>query len=154
MTATSGAPYTLYLDLPEHFPPTPASIASTAVPLEPDKQPEPQEANDDDKQIEENAGCILSTDAGRDRLRELQRRQRVTVLAKALKGAYCPCAGYGYNTLGGDRNVLASDLVSLCPVTSLSAQCKHLLAVIIANKMGKEIKTDVGLAGVAALLAI
>lgn len=139
VTATSGAPYTLYLDLPEHDTPISANPVPVTLPLEPDKPPEPKEAGEaGEEQTEDDTGCILSTDAGRERLRELQRRQRVMVIAKVLKEAYCPCAGYGYNTLGGDRNVL----------------CKHLLAVIIANQMGKEIKTDVAFAGVAALLGI
>ncbi|CAD6583062.1 MAG: hypothetical protein TREMPRED_003463, partial [Tremellales sp. Tagirdzhanova-0007] len=45
---------------------------------------------------------------------------------------------FAYNSLTGDRNVL----------------CKHLLAVIIAHKLGKEVKTDVGLQGVMGLLGL
>lgn len=33
-------------------------------------------------------------------------------------------------------------------------QCKHLLAVVLAHKMGREIRTEVSLSGVAALLGI
>ncbi|WVF65577.1 hypothetical protein IAT40_000307 [Kwoniella sp. CBS 6097] len=69
---------------------------------------------------------------------ELQRRDRVGRLARELGGMYCPCAGWAYGCLAGEKTVL----------------CKHLLAVIIAHKTGKEVPAEVALPGVVSLLGL
>ncbi|WVR09097.1 hypothetical protein IAU60_006159 [Kwoniella sp. DSM 27419] len=66
------------------------------------------------------------------------KRSRVIQLAESLSSMFCPCAGWAYGTLAGDRTVV----------------CKHLLAVIIAHKTGREVHAEVGMAGVVALLGM
>ena len=99
---------------------------------------------------------------------EASKRKRLFSEPGALERLYCPCAGFAYNSLTGDRNVLVSVLgqkqeplqrrtvivgsvtLTRCP----DEQCKHLLAVIIALKLGKEVRTSVGLQGLVSLLGL
>ncbi|WVQ93241.1 hypothetical protein IAU59_000306 [Kwoniella sp. CBS 9459] len=69
---------------------------------------------------------------------ELDKRDRVGRIARELGKMYCPCAGWAYGCLAGEKTVL----------------CKHLLAVIIAHKTGKEVSAQVGMPGVVSLLGL
>jgi hypothetical protein len=40
---------------------------------------------------------------------ESHQAQRIAHEVEAMERMYCPCAGFMYNSLGGERNVLASD---------------------------------------------
>jgi hypothetical protein len=45
--------------------------------------------------------------------------KRTAALANKLEGMYCPCAGFAFNSLAGDRNILVSP-TSLCLQAKLS----------------------------------
>ncbi|WVQ63945.1 uncharacterized protein L199_002102 [Kwoniella botswanensis] len=70
--------------------------------------------------------------------KDMLRKERITRLANDLKSMYCPCAGWSYGCLAGEKTVL----------------CKHLLAIIIASKTGREVRADVDLRGAAGLLGL
>jgi hypothetical protein len=38
------------------------------------------------------------------------KKRRLAVEKKAIEGMYCPCPGFAYNSLSGERNVLVSCL--------------------------------------------
>ncbi|ORY24751.1 hypothetical protein BCR39DRAFT_545763 [Naematelia encephala] len=146
VTSSTGLPYTLYLNLPKLGLTIPAThplttlttdflTTSTIDPLTTDppttSKIDPPEA---DIQSSDHAGpSYLQREEG-----ETSNHSRIIDLASSLRGLYCPCPGFAYNSLSGPGNPL----------------CKHLLAVIIASRMGKEIMTAVGLEDVMALLGI
>ncbi|WVW79293.1 hypothetical protein I302_101260 [Kwoniella bestiolae CBS 10118] len=70
--------------------------------------------------------------------KEELRRERIRKLAIDLQAMYCPCAGWSYGCLAGERTIL----------------CKHLLAIIIASKTGREVQAEVDQRGVAGLLGL
>ncbi|OCF54534.1 hypothetical protein L486_08084 [Kwoniella mangroviensis CBS 10435] len=70
--------------------------------------------------------------------KDILRRERIARLADDLKSMYCPCAGWSYGCLAGEKTIL----------------CKHLLAVIIASKIGREVRADGDVRGAAGLLGL
>ncbi|WWC97939.1 hypothetical protein V866_004828 [Kwoniella sp. B9012] len=70
--------------------------------------------------------------------KDMLRKERITRLANGLKSMYCPCAGWSYGCLAGEKTIL----------------CKHLLAIVIASKTGREVRADVDLRGAAGLLGL
>ncbi|WWC91261.1 uncharacterized protein L201_006204 [Kwoniella dendrophila CBS 6074] len=66
------------------------------------------------------------------------KRERIIELANNLKSMYCPCAGWSYGCLAGEKNIM----------------CKHILAIIIAHKTNRDIKAEIGVGGVAGLLGL
>jgi hypothetical protein len=71
---------------------------------------------------------------------------------ETIERMYCPCPGFAYNALAGDKNILVS--FPRCHQVRIHAdgQCKHLLAALIGWKTGREIKTEVPQHGVVSLL--
>ncbi|WWC73140.1 uncharacterized protein I206_107106 [Kwoniella pini CBS 10737] len=67
---------------------------------------------------------------------EFIRGERIMKLANDLRSMYCPCAGWSYGCLAGEKTII----------------CKHLLAILIASKTNRVIKAEVELGGVAGLL--
>jgi hypothetical protein len=41
---------------------------------------------------------------------EQARMERILRLTEKLEGMYCPCTGFAYNSLAGDRNIFVSHL--------------------------------------------
>jgi predicted nucleic acid-binding Zn finger protein len=68
----------------------------------------------------------------------------------SLQGLYCPCTGFAYNSLVGDRNLFVRSSTSLS--SRADQKCKHLLAVLLANQMGRAYKMEVAMHNVAGLL--
>ncbi|WRT69013.1 uncharacterized protein IL334_005995 [Kwoniella shivajii] len=165
VSSSTGKNYTIHIDPPSPLPITPTTLppppefpsspASTRdkdhvnehdnedeIPHTPSPPPSqafepllysPSNHNDLPRPIKDEEDPIPST-----KKEETCRKGRVIKLAKELKKMYCPCAGWGYGCLAGERTIL----------------CKHLLAIIIAHKTGKEVKAEVEIGGVAGLLGL
>lgn len=79
---------------------------------------------------------------------------------QAFQGMYCPCPGFAYNSLSGERNVFVG--YSACfsahhilrAIWLIQGQCKHLLAVVLAHQMGREVTTTISNEGVVGLLGL
>lgn len=82
MTSSAGAPYTLYLDLPPR-----------------------QQASLD---IEDEDGASA---ADADNAEKHLRRARVLKAAEILSTMYCPCVGYAFNAMTGDKTVIVRYLL-------------------------------------------
>jgi hypothetical protein len=41
----------------------------------------------------------------------LSKKRRLDIERKTIEGMYCPCPGFAYNSLAGERNVLVSSVV-------------------------------------------
>lgn len=97
---------------------------------------------------------------------ERAKYERVMQIAGVIERMYCPCAGFMFNSMGGSRNVLVSRLWLRGLVVShgiintlgerkeLKAQCKHLLAIVLANYCDKAVGTQVRFDGVIDLLGL
>ncbi|KLT46474.1 hypothetical protein CC85DRAFT_281582 [Cutaneotrichosporon oleaginosum] len=126
VSSSAGAPYTLYLDLPE-LPPPPAE----------DPRPETVEPP------EENAGEAVLREATEQaaRVRAVKLKAandaRLRANAEKLRHMYCPCTGWAFNALEG-RHIF----------------CKHVLAVLLAHRLGQTVRTRVGVHAAAGLLGI
>ncbi|WWC64075.1 uncharacterized protein I303_106682 [Kwoniella dejecticola CBS 10117] len=68
--------------------------------------------------------------------KEFIKRERIMESADHLSSMYCPCAGWAYGCLAGEKTIM----------------CKHLLAIIIASKTNRVVRAEVNLGGVAGLL--
>jgi hypothetical protein len=79
---------------------------------------------------------------------KMEQTRRVSEIMEAIKGIHCPCTGFGFNSLGGDRNIFVS-----LGYTS-EDQCKHLLAVVLGHQMDKTVKTEIDSSAVTALLGL
>ncbi|ORX39116.1 hypothetical protein BD324DRAFT_618564 [Kockovaella imperatae] len=119
ITSATGSPYTLYAELPAR-PSVPAVHSSkqdsslspdddeSTVPEKAKASPEPQPDNDT------SAEQSVQTMAEPSRYSaDLVRHSYIRALNRSMQGMYCPCAGYGYNTLAGDRNFLVSHKMML-----------------------------------------
>ncbi|WWD21135.1 hypothetical protein CI109_105616 [Kwoniella shandongensis] len=148
VSSSTGKNYTLHLDPPlpiqPSFPPPPSTVLLDPDPnstLSPPTTPNPDNPFNPDPYetpIRARPKSGNDDDDESKRKEEKFRRERVMKLASQLRRMYCPCAGFAYNSLAGERTVL----------------CKHLLAVIVASKTGREVKAEVGLQGVAGLLGL
>lgn len=78
--------------------------------------------------------------------------QTVRWLAREMERAYCPCTGFMYNSLAGEKNVLVSCFEIPEKELLLNLQCKHLLAVLIAHYSQRLVKAEVQLPAVVSLL--
>lgn len=61
---------------------------------------------------------------------------------------FCPCPGFAYQSLLTDK----AEMVSSEPGNRAHAQCKHLLAVLLAFHARKFVESEVGLPAVVGLL--
>lgn len=88
------------------------------------------------------------------------RARRVEDLARDLARLYCPCVGFMFNSLAGEKNYFVSaDTGCACCVcvngdNEPTRQCKHLLAAVLAHYAGKLVRTEVYFAGVVDLLGL
>ena len=107
--SSTGSPYTLYITLPLRTksvePAPPPDITTHPV----------QSVITEDDRLNSDVGPTATTHA--DKLEEQDRRKRVTDTARRLVGLYCPCAGFAYNSLSGDRNLLVSHQCKLLEST-------------------------------------
>lgn len=85
---------------------------------------------------------------------QVKRKRRLEEEKKTIERMYCPCPGFAYNSLAGEKNVLVSFEIPQTSVQDRQAdmQCKHLLAALIGWKTGREIETEVPQHGVVSLL--
>jgi hypothetical protein len=44
----------------------------------------------------------------KERTARLAKKRRLAIERKRIEGMYCPCPGFAYNSLAGERNVLVS----------------------------------------------
>jgi len=44
----------------------------------------------------------------KERTARLAKKRRMDIERKTIEGMYCPCPGFAYNSLAGERNVLVS----------------------------------------------
>jgi hypothetical protein len=44
----------------------------------------------------------------KERTARLAKKRRLDIEGKTIEGMYCPCPGFAYNSLAGERNVLVS----------------------------------------------
>jgi len=44
----------------------------------------------------------------KERTARLAKKRRLDIERKTIEGMYCPCPGFAYNSLAGERNVLVS----------------------------------------------
>lgn len=104
--SSSGAPYTIHLSLPPT--PRPASTSSaqndttqptTATTSDENgiDQPAVNDANTNEAEVEDKADKP-----------GLSLEQHVSIVAQSLRGVYCPCTGFAYNSLTSERNVFVS----------------------------------------------
>jgi len=77
------------------------------------------------------------------------RQEYIFRLADSLKGMFCPCTGFAFNSLAGERNYFVSILLG-----HSSFQCKHLLAVLLSHQMGNTVETRVHMFDMVALLGM
>ncbi|TXT13232.1 hypothetical protein VHUM_01633 [Vanrija humicola] len=128
VTSSAGAPYTLYLDLP-----SPPAVPE-ADPAQPPTQaltptyvsPKSPAANEPGGATANDAGDTRDTPAS------------PAPQASKLGSMFCPCTGFAFNTLTAPRSVF----------------CKHILAVLLADRLGKVVDTAVPLAAAAGLLGL
>lgn len=121
VTSSTGDPYTLYLTLPPLLPSPPdASHRDTEI----DRPPSPSPAIDtsaepatptrprprDIRSTDSNAAAEAHAQAMR--LYQSERVVRIRQLAQTMSRMYCPCAGFLFNSLGGEKNYLASPSTS------------------------------------------
>ncbi|KAI9636727.1 uncharacterized protein MKK02DRAFT_45432 [Dioszegia hungarica] len=148
VTSSTGQPYNLHTSLPPLMPPlidqkrpepevarspspTPAPsdpFDATSAPALPVRQVIPPETI---TEADEAHQALL-------RVHKAKRARRMRLLAKSMGRMYCPCAGFLFNSIGGERNFL----------------CKHLLAVLIAHHTEKMVRTEVYLPGLVELLGL
>ncbi|ODN74607.1 hypothetical protein L202_06963 [Cryptococcus amylolentus CBS 6039] len=125
VASSTGKSYTLYIDPPS---PTVPGTRESSLELAAPKDDPPVHSSMPEESHEEPPLApndrVTSAASVEDTLKEeaeAGRRDRIRQLAVDLEGYYCPCAGYGHNTLGSGRTVV----------------CKHLLAVLIGSKTGR-----------------
>jgi hypothetical protein len=103
ITASTGKPYTLHLDLPE----PPATDISTKA-----ANPPPNILLNSPILNTADAEGITKDNEPRAKNNELIAAQvkwrRLERERKTIEDMYCPCPGFAYNSLAGDRNILAS----------------------------------------------
>ncbi|KAK8843349.1 hypothetical protein IAR55_007006 [Kwoniella newhampshirensis] len=170
VSSSTGKNYTLYIDPPSPSQPSfPVPPPTQLIKTDPDPTASPRgtpptgpavaidnpfalgeiHADNDDgnpfvsavhgnDQNEKKTENEKQTENDERRAEERSRRERIVGLSKELGRMYCPCAGFAYNSLAAERTVV----------------CKHLLAVIIASKTGREVRASVGIHGVAGLLGL
>ena len=118
ITSATGSPYTLFAALPDRPPKPPEPAPPT------DATPPPQ-----DEPMDKDAGRISSSPTpngntnnqqaprdesnGIDQAVEASQRSYAVALKRCMEGMYCPCTGYGFNTLAGDKNIFVSVLFRL-----------------------------------------
>jgi hypothetical protein len=118
VTSAKGIPYTLHVDLPKPQSPKPEDPPTgepdpipPIPPGEVDIDPAARESNTDEpidpvdettdmKVDEPPVPAITKPETNR-----YIRQERVYEIAKKIRGMYCPCAGFAYNTLSGERNI-------------------------------------------------
>ncbi len=85
---------------------------------------------------------MLSTSETRAVTEDYKAKQAQTAqwLAREMEKAYCPCTGFMYNSLAGEKNVLVSGSDTPEKERLLNLQCKHLLAVLIAHYSQRLVK--------------
>lgn len=129
MTSSTGQPYTLYTTIPPvspipPIPPGPSVSIDIANPADTGRSPSPTPITTDTtlhistpppkrREHDVQGQGIDEKDHGakeqyeRDLHRyEVGRAMRVKELAAELETMYCPCAGFLFNALGGERNFL------------------------------------------------
>ncbi|BEJ15840.1 hypothetical protein CspHIS471_0504450 [Cutaneotrichosporon sp. HIS471] len=121
VSSSSGAPYTLYLDLPD-------------LPKPPLGEPED---SPDEKEGEEVLSRQVAKDESKKAKTKADNDARLRTNAARLRHMYCPCTGWAFNALDG-RQIF----------------CKHVLAVLLAHRLGRVVETRVGLQAAAGLLGI
>ncbi|KAL7421366.1 hypothetical protein Q5752_004251 [Cryptotrichosporon argae] len=153
VTSSTGKPYTLYLDLPSLPPLKPASPqarpspqdrspSSPNSPLAPDEHLPDAEEHDVIASIGPPAGAGSVEEGARvpSEHTEAEPADGRDVTAEALELGHmaCPCTGFAFNSLAGDRNVF----------------CKHILAVLLAHWTGRLVDSHVGMGGIVDLLGL
>jgi hypothetical protein len=98
VTSSSGKPYTLHIRPPRSEPDAPASNE--------DGDPVLGEGSDEAKDDGEVAPSLRKADVAG--IREAKRTQELVAQARWMESLYCPCAGFMYNSLAGESNVLVS----------------------------------------------
>ena len=127
MTSSTGLPYTLHFALPD----LPLSVPTL-----------PQEASTPSRAIRETS--IAQEDHSNETGENSTVMHDVTAhaahnpqegyifsLAESLRGMYCPCTGFAYNSLAGDRNYFVSIALLTRPLAHTSAStcwpcCSHI----------------------------
>jgi len=54
---------------------------------------------------------VEADELGEEITARLAKKRRLDRERKAIEGMYCPCPGFAYNSLAGERNVLVSSPV-------------------------------------------
>jgi hypothetical protein len=116
VTASTGKPYTLHLDLPESAAePSKAEAPMPKPSAPPDGPPDSPTLGttnnedlievdvDDPPDGADGTGNYREAEGIQSKKRDRLRRER-----EAIERMYCPCPGYAYNSLAGDKNVLVS----------------------------------------------
>lgn len=117
VTSSNGLPYTIHLNFPS-YPPLAAKIPSPPAPEVPAEQlpDSPLTTTTDLPSLVEDQPMPLkdvsdTNKADRDQAAataQTQKRQRVCHEARMMERMYCPCPGFMYGSLSGDRNFLVS----------------------------------------------
>jgi hypothetical protein len=79
----------------------------------------PPDGPPDSPALDATIGRDIFTDQDRTEVRAVDeeitagqaKRRRLDIERKTIEGMYCPCPGFAYNSLAGERNVLVSSLV-------------------------------------------
>ncbi|WVQ75468.1 hypothetical protein IAR50_005093 [Cryptococcus sp. DSM 104548] len=129
VASSTGKSYTLYMS-----PPSPTAPSIRDAPPElviPDKELSAHDSSNREPHVELRlapSDPLAPAASVEDALQEQEarRRKRIRQLATDLEGYYCPCAGYGHNTLGSGRMVV------------------HVLGVLIGSKTGRVVASAVG----------
>jgi hypothetical protein len=107
----------------EEFPATPLSADIELFPATPEDKDknegmDKEETDEDEDKIAANANNSDDVDNHAAAVRKAAERAaraqddrtcRIHALANALGGMYCPCPGFAYNSLTGEKNVFVSD---------------------------------------------
>ncbi|WOO84951.1 Zinc finger SWIM domain-containing protein 7 [Vanrija pseudolonga] len=129
VTSSAGAPYTLYLDLP-----SPPVVPAADLTQPPTQAPSPTYVSPKSPASDAQAGGDASNEAQGDDASPLSPPSQAPKLGRMI----CPCTGFAFNTLTAPRSIF----------------CKHILAVLLADRLGKVVDTTVPLAAAAGLLGL
>jgi hypothetical protein len=127
VTASTGKPYTLHLDLPSYpseFESKEAKPTTEPPPDGPPDSPTLGNTNDEILDINEMGEAQDNEEtekaAAEQESHFMARRKRLRKEMQAIERMYCPCPGYAYNSLAGEKNVLVRLLVPLGAVIRAS----------------------------------
>ena len=133
MTSSTGIPYTLHVNLPPLPLPQPVpKVEPLSVEQPPEEQAPPSPSAEPDVSMtpKSSLGATASPEKNKpdqpdkdeeDRQRTAtERAERLGSLAKALAGLYCPCPGFAYNSLAGDRHAFVSPFAIVASITCLT----------------------------------